>query len=678
MLLKPGFVLFIFFSFSLYGTTALGQDCTTLGQTPSTAFPVCGTTTFEQNNVPICSTTSLFVPGCSGNGNANYANKNPFWYKFTCYVSGTLGFVITPKDLTDDYDWQLYDVTGLNPDEVFTNLNIIVSGNWSGSSGLTGASSSGVNFIQCASNPAVETKPTFAKMPDLVAGHEYILLVSHFTDSQSGYSLSFGGGTAVITDPTEPHLQKATPSCDGAKITVKLNKKMKCSSLTATGSEFSLSPAVTTVVSAMATNCSASFDFDEVTLTLANPLSSGNFQLIINNGSDVNTVLDNCGRGIPVNEQTGFIYTIPQPIPIDSVGNTGCAPDAIKLYFSKKIDCSTIAANGSNFLVTGPTPVNIIAASGSCTDGMSDIITVKFDKPIYTKGLYTVTPKLSVNGGAVMDECGKIIQPLPVTFNTADTVSAVFTYNNTMGCRFDTLTFSHDGAHDITKWDWLFNGTITATTQSHTIIFPASGTNTIQLAVTNGVCSDTANGTIELNNEVKADFEMPDVICPEDPLEMINTSAGLVDEWRWNFGAVGSSSLQTPLPFQFPMNNIESYYMIKLVAANNAIGCADSISKRLKVLDNCFIAVPTAFTPNGDGLNDFLYPNNALKADNLGFKVFNRWGQLVFASHNWQEKWNGKIKGIEQASGVYVWFLEYTHRDTGKKVFQKGTTTLIR
>jgi gliding motility-associated-like protein len=96
------------------------------------------------------------------------------------------------------------------------------------------------------------------------------------------------------------------------------------------------------------------------------------------------------------------------------------------------------------------------------------------------------------------------------------------------------------------------------------------------------------------------------------------------------------------------------------------------------VLDNCFIAVPTGFTPNGDGLNDYLYPNNALKAINLDFKVYNRWGQLVFGSHDWQQKWDGKIGGIPQAPGVYVWYLRYTHRDTGKKIFQKGTTTLIR
>jgi gliding motility-associated-like protein len=96
------------------------------------------------------------------------------------------------------------------------------------------------------------------------------------------------------------------------------------------------------------------------------------------------------------------------------------------------------------------------------------------------------------------------------------------------------------------------------------------------------------------------------------------------------------------------------------------------------VLDNCLIAVTSAFTPNGDGLNDYFWPHNALKADNLEFKVYNRWGQLVFNSSNWQQKWDGTINGIPQPPGVFVWFLSYTNRDTGKKVFQKGTVMLIR
>jgi len=653
------------------------QPCTNIGQTPSTAFPVCGTTTFTQLTVPLCSTNDIFVPGCSGTGDAIYQNKNPYYYKFTCYVAGTLGFVINPLAMNEDYDWQLYDITGHDPNQIFTNTSLVVIGNWAGTYGATGASAAGIAAIGCASNPA-DNEPTFSKMPNLIAGHEYLLMISHFTDGQSGYDLSFVGGTAVITDPLEPHLLSAKPDCDGTTLRVKMNKKMRCNSLTPAGSEFTISPAVATVISAVAANCSGGFDFDEVVLTLSAPLSNGNYQLIINAGTDGTTVLDHCDRPVPPAEQVPFVYSIPEPIFADSIGAPGCAPDEIKVYFPKRIDCSTIAGNGSNFIVNGPTAVNVISADGNCVDGFSDIITVKFSSPIFTKGNYTLTLQAATDGTPIMDECNLVLPIHSLPFRTEDTVSAEFNMAPDLGCRLNTLTFSHDGAHDVGSWHWTFNDSIHANTQSYTIVFPASSSNLVTLAVNNGVCADSVARTVVMDNEVVAKFEMPPIICPEDPLVVQNNSEGLINTWRWTFGNVGTSSLQDPTPVQFPMTNVETNYNIRLICTNSTLGCSDTLVKTLKVLDNCFIAVPTAFTPNNDGLNDFLYPNNAIKAADLDFKVFNRWGQMVFHSRDWTKKWDGKINGILQSPGVFVWMLEYTNIVTGKKHFEKGTTTLIR
>ena len=69
---------------------------------------------------------------------------------------------------------------------------------------------------------------------------------------------------------------------------------------------------------------------------------------------------------------------------------------------------------------------------------------------------------------------------------------------------------------------------------------------------------------------------------------------------------------------------------------------------------------------------------NAFKADRLVFRVFNRWGQLVFHSNDWQSKWDGTLNGVLQGTGTYVWLLQFTHHDTGKKIEMKGTSTLIR
>jgi len=655
-------------------------QCTALGQNPSTAFPVCGTTNFHQSTVPICTSNQLYVPGCGGT--VTYENKNPFWYKFTCYQSGTLSFVIRPSDLSDDYDWQLYDITGLDPNEVYTNRNIIVTGNWSGSPGETGASANGVNYIQCASNPA-DNAPRFARSPNLIAGHEYLLLVSHYTDSQSGYDLSFSGGTAVITDPKEPQVESVEVHCSGKSVRVKLNKKVKCNSATLTGSEFEIHHATTgNLVSAsvnlIKTACNGGFEMDELVFELPASLPSGDFKVMLKAGSDGNTLLDHCDRGIPEGYIGGFSYSVPTPIPIESVDELPCAADTIILRFSKNIDCSTIAPDGSNFTITGPEPVTVIGAQGRCQTGEGNVIVLRLASPIYTGGVYSVVPRLSPGGGAVVDECGQIIQPASVSFTAVDTVSARFQFTTGLSCRENSYTFSHDGDHDVNRWMWFVDGNPAGMAHTMTRKLPAASKNEITLIVSNSRCTHTHTEIIQSDNAVLASFEMPSVICPEDMLTVKNTSVGVVDVWEWDFGALGRSALQEPVGFSLLRDNRERTYEIKLIVTNNTMQCSDTATRQVRVLKNCIIEVPNAFTPNGDGHNDYFAPTNALKAIEMRFNVYNRWGQRVFSTADWQEKWDGKYNGTDQPPGTYVWFLEYTDMDTGRRIFRKGTVALIR
>lgn len=668
--------ILLLFTALLGDKTSFTQACTTLGQTPSTAFPVCGTTTFTQASVPLCATNSLFVPGCSGTG-ANYENRNPFFYRFTCFQSGSLGFTIRPLAANEDYDWQLYDITGRNPNDIFTVNSLVVTGNWAGTYGPTGAAANGVNGIQCASDPAANA-PTFAVMPNIIQGREYLLLVSHFTNTQSGYTLNFSGGTAVITDPTEPHLASAKADCDGTKIRVKLNKKVTCNSLSLNGSEFKIQPATQPVIAAQPDSCSFAFDFDELELTLSGALPNGNYQLVIQNGSDNNTLLDNCSRNIPVNEQVPFSYQAPLPIFADSIGKPHCAPDSIRIYFPKRINCSSIAANGSDFVVNGPTPVTVSSASGNCINGKADYVVIRFAQPIYRQGLYTLTLRAGNDGSVLIDECGQETPTQQLNFTTADTVNADFTYTQQLGCRFDTLRFFHNGLNQVNQWSWNVNGQAVSTQQAYTQIFPATSQNNVTLQVGNGTCIDTSTLSIKLDHEVKASFEMDPILCPEDPSTFKNTTRGNVTSWRWAFDIQGSSNLKDPPPFRWPNIGREAYYTVRLWSYNSALGCSDSARKTLTVLDHCLIAVPTGFTPNNDGLNDRFGPHNALKADGYLFQVFNRWGQLMFRSRNWREKWDGRYNEQPQPAGVYAWMLSFTNRDTGQPVLQKGTVTLIR
>ncbi|HTI09694.1 MAG TPA: gliding motility-associated C-terminal domain-containing protein [Puia sp.] len=659
--------------------TARAQSCTTLGQTPVTAFPVCGTSVFKQDNVPTCTNGNIPLDCHDG---AQYSDKNPFWYKFTCFAGGTLGFLITPNTSSDDYDWQLFDVTGHDPSEVYTNTALFVSGNWSSNPAGTGTTANGNGNINCAG-------PTYSNkniMPTLIVGHQYLLLVSHFTNSQSGYSLSFGGGTASITDSVPPGLKSIRPICDGSRIEVVLNKKMKCSSLAADGSDFALSPSIAQVVSASGNNCAGGFDMDTLTLTLNGPLPAGNYTLSATNGSDGNTLLDNCGNQVPVGSSLTFQLAALQPTYLDSITPPACAPSSLELVFQKKILCSSIAANGSDFKVTGPSTVQVTGAAGQCdANGETYTILLQLAGPIVTGGNYQVLLAPGTDGNTIIDECGISTPPTGPTlpFTLKDTVSAVFNDKILYGCKNDTIVVGYPDKNGVNQWQWVFDGTDTSRVQAppmhiYSIISDTTiSAKTIQLIVSNGFCSDTASVVISLDNAIRARFEAPNILCPKDAAIFKNNSTGLINTYTWDFGDGTGSTDSLPPDHLFPVTGVEKKYPVMLIVGNSS-GCYDTAVQQIDVLRSCYIAVPSAFTPNGDGLNDYLYPLNAYKADNMEFKVFNRFGQIVFQTSDWTSKWDGTVNGHPQPAGTFVWFLSYTDRDSGKKIFLKGTSILIR
>ena len=192
-------------------------------------------------------------------------------------------------------------------------------------------------------------------------------------------------------------------------------------------------------------------------------------------------------------------------------------------------------------------------------------------------------------------------------------------------------------------------------------------------------CTDTAQVQIKVLNEreLKAGIKGPEIFCrPSDSASFEDNSKGVITKWSWNFGNGQVDTINDP-PIQYysiPAN--EDDYIVRLAIADTS-GCTDTAYHFIKVVGNCYIAVPTAFTPNGDGLNDYLYPVNAYKATNLLFRVYNRGGQLIFETKDWSRKWDGTFHGAPQATGIYVWTLEYNDA-SNEKVSLKGTSALIR
>ena len=660
--------LLIFFSLIFIYNGIEAQTCTNRGQNPSSAFPVCGTQTFAQQTVALCGGRLIPTP-CTDN--AAYSDINPYWYKFTCFKTGSLGFFITPNDLGDDYDWQLFDITGHQPDDVYTDKSLFVTCNWSARPGVTGASLGGSGNVNCAGFDY----PNFTSMHVILKDHNYLLLVSHFTLTQSGYKLDFKGGTAVITDTTIAHFQKVEVACDNNTIGVKLNKKMQCRTLDADASDFMLSQS-TSIKSAEGLGCNLGFDMDSIILTLNTPIAPGNYTLGLKNGTDNNTLLDICDAPMDANNSISFTVLPLQPPVIDSVFFKHCPPDVITVRFNKKIDCNSVDDNGSDFLITGPDNVKIQSVIANCNGSLgTNTLDIQLAGPITTNGNYQLHLLKGNDDNTVVGICGDEVLPAVFDFKVLDPVSADFRFTSVANCNYDSINFESIGGGSINNWQWTSNDISFGNNSIASKNFPLGTQYDIRLTVSNGVCSDTRDSILDLP-KLKAMFTAPDAACPKDTVSIVNQSTGNIINYLWNFGNGNVSTAKDPPAQVYPITIKEHVYTILLQVT--ADGCVDSVSHKITIFSSCYIDLPNSFTPNGDGLNDFFYPLNAFKTENLNFEVFNRWGNKVFEGREYNQKWDGTYKGEPQPAGLYIWILSYSNKDTHQSFHKKGTVMLIR
>jgi gliding motility-associated-like protein len=106
-------------------------------------------------------------------------------------------------------------------------------------------------------------------------------------------------------------------------------------------------------------------------------------------------------------------------------------------------------------------------------------------------------------------------------------------------------------------------------------------------------------------------------------------------------------------------------------------GCTTVDTQLVKISSRADMYVPTAFTPNQDGLNDILRPVLVGIKELRYFKIFNRWGQLLFETKTNGLGWDGRVKGVATYNQVVVWMVEGIGWDN-KIYFRKGTSTVVR
>ena len=194
-------------------------------------------------------------------------------------------------------------------------------------------------------------------------------------------------------------------------------------------------------------------------------------------------------------------------------------------------------------------------------------------------------------------------------------------------------------------------------TVSDTLGCPKPVTDTITVRVTPQVYTFAGNDTM---------------IVATQPLQLNATGATY---YTWS-PTIGMNNPQIANPIVTLPSTIDSVrYIVKAETPEGCVGYDDILVIVFKTTPDIF--VPSAFTPNGDGLNDDIKPILVGMKEFKFFQVFNRYGQLIFSTNEIGKGWDGTFKGEKQASGTFVYQAEAIDY-TGKKVDKKGTIVLIR
>ncbi|MFH0866322.1 MAG: gliding motility-associated C-terminal domain-containing protein [Bacteroidota bacterium] len=258
--------------------------------------------------------------------------------------------------------------------------------------------------------------------------------------------------------------------------------------------------------------------------------------------------------------------------------------------------------------------------------------------------------------------CG--IDTASITVNVIS-ASAVVITGSTSICADSSTSLNVTGG---TSYIWSPATGLSCTDCDNPVASPAA--TTTYTVVANTQCGPaTENVTINVLQDPNPVFSGDLDICLGIPTT-IYASGGTTYQWT---PSASLSCTNCTNPVANP-DTTTTYYL----TIENTIGCTGSDSVVITVDDICGeLYVPTGFSPNGDGNNDLFYISGEYLRE-LNFKVYNRWGQLLFESNdptlNWT--WDGTFKGNKLQSGVYAYSI-FVKTEKGEIINKAGNITIM-
>ena len=283
---------------------------------------------------------------------------------------------------------------------------------------------------------------------------------------------------------------------------------------------------------------------------------------------------------------------------------------------------------------------------------------------------YTVIVTDQNNCTGAPQSVNVFVNPIPVISFTADPES---------GCAPLCVLLSNQTPNTGTA-NWSFGDGQVGTGSVITHCYPLAGIYSVSLIVTdNNGCTNSLSTPDLINvfpNPI-ADFTMtPPISATVSTPVLFNDKSTGGDHWFWNFGDIlnSVSTLQSPV-FTYPALGS---FIVNLRVTNKE-GCADTASHTIIIEPEFTLYIPNAFTPDGDGINDFFVPKGA-EFDSFEMEIYNRWGEKVAHPNpsRGEGLWDGTINGEAKApQGVYIYKI-WVKDFKGEMHYYVGNVTLIR
>lgn len=279
----------------------------------------------------------------------------------------------------------------------------------------------------------------------------------------------------------------------------------------------------------------------------------------------------------------------------------------------------------------------------------------------------------------VTDDNGTDDQTIQITVTACSTPTASFSISDDVICPGGCITFDNTSTSTgPTTYVWTFTGGTPANYTGATpgqVCYSAPGTYTVGLTATNSFGTNSYTQSIDV-------ISLPTIIAGNDTtiemggVALLNALASEGEiEWTWTPDTQGS--ILECLTFDCTSAEAMPVITTTFTATTTTDeGCQASANVVVNVDYQAFIGVPTMFSPNDDGENDILYVKG-LGITEMIFKVYNRYGQLVFQSTKQSDGWDGKVNGQLENSASFVYTLEYllVNGEAGK---MNGNVTLVK